>query len=97
MNFEPEQCCLTKMDASEDARYADTISFLRSDKHTSSLDRSSGAYNYKKVIDQLCIEMATDWSFLHTNGMQYSISCTPATAAWQRHTKLSYSYTTDQI
>ena len=49
-----------KMDASEDSRYTDTIAFLRSGKHISSLDRSSGAYNYRKVMDQLCIEMYRD-------------------------------------
>ena len=55
LNFEPEhleRCLrifdssLMKMDASEDARYTETIAFIKSGKHISSIDRSSG----------LCIE-----------------------------------------
>ena len=65
MMLEPEhlECCLrifdaslTRMDMTADVRYMDTMQFLKSGKHATTIDKDCGAYDYRKVIDQLCIE-----------------------------------------
>ena len=61
LSFKPEhlECCLrifdaslTRMDTSADSRYIETMQFLRSGKNATTIDKASGAYDYRKVIDQ---------------------------------------------
>ena len=47
---------LTQMDPSLDDRCMETMRFVRSGKNATHIDKASGAYDYRKIIDQLCIQ-----------------------------------------
>ena len=57
LHFEPEHLERSlRIFADEDARYTETIDFLKTGKHISSLNSSSGVYHYRNVLHQLCIK-----------------------------------------
>ena len=94
LHFEPEHlerslqifdATLTQMEPSEDARYTETIDFLKTGKHISNLNSSSGAYNFRKVLHQLCIKMYRGEHVLVLDGCRLvipNICDTRAPARW---------------
>ena len=65
LHFEPENIerCLrlfdssmTKMDPAGDKQYTEAMDFIRSGKHISSITNASGAFSFKKVLSQICID-----------------------------------------
>ena len=63
----------TDLDVSKDKQYTDSINFIKNGKSPSAITEASGAYNYRKNIDQICIKIYQGEGIMFLNG---SIKCT---------------------
>ena len=77
LSFEPEhleRCLrlfnssLTKMDPTLDEEYMEAMHLVRSGKNATHIDKTSKAYAYRRVMDQLCIETYWDQDVLVLDG-----------------------------
>ena len=81
-----------------------TMRFVRSGKYATHIDKASGAYDYRKIIDQLCVETYRGQDVLVLDGcrlvvpehkrMPFSPCYTLATAASPKRTAPPFNYTT---
>ena len=95
MSFEPEKLehcmrlfdpSLTRMDPTLDEEYSETMKLIKSGKNATHITRSSKAYAYRRVIDQLCVKTYQEQDVLVYDG------CRLVVPAHKREAILSLLY-----